>query len=155
MAPKARWQAQPKMATPDFNSKSSVVHSVGPKPETMSEAVAQLKKFIVRTITDNNLLQISDAEITNTADLIASCTEKSEIFNWASTLMLSESFAAEVVKRREDITRLGTRTDDDMVSSSSMATQASKASRKKTGAGNRGRPLALAWLPGALPLSAA
>lgn len=144
MPPKARWNVQPTQATPDFNKASSVVHSVGPKPTTMSEAIKQLRAFVVRTITDSNLLQLKPEEIESTSEIIATTTDKAEIFNWANTLMLPEAFAAEVVKRREDITRLGTRTDDDTVSTTSLATSASKAARKKQGAGVRGRNVNLA-----------
>jgi hypothetical protein len=139
-----RWQAQPTLPTPDFNSTSALVTMAGPAPETMSEAIAQLKKYIMRTLGETNLLQLQDAEINSTADIIASCTEKSEIFNWASTLMLPETFAAEVIKRREDITRLGLRTDADNVSTTSLATAATSRSGKKKGAGQRGKTVNLA-----------
>jgi hypothetical protein len=142
MPPKqSGWQSQAKLATPDFSKASSVVRPVGPRPETMSEALAQLKKYIVQSIKDNNLLGISEGEMTSTADIIASCSDKAEIFNWASTLMLPETFAAEVVRRREDITRLGTRTDDDNVTTTSLATTATRA--KKKGAGSRGKTVNL------------
>lgn len=129
MPPKSKtWQTQSLAPTPDFRSTESVVAPAGPKPQTMSAAIDQLRSFVLKTLRQQNLLQLGDDEVKSTAEIIISCTDRAEIFNWAKTLMLPEAFAAEVVKRREDIQRLGVRTDDD---AESVVSRASTTSAKK------------------------
>ncbi|GET86136.1 hypothetical protein, conserved [Leishmania tarentolae] len=60
-----------------------------------------LLERICDEIRSNNCLGLSDEELTGMAAELMHVKTRAEVSDWAKTLMLSEEFAAEVVKRRE------------------------------------------------------
>lgn len=85
-----------------------IAETVGAPPATASGqpnskgGAAEVRLYITRVITDNNLLGLPDTEIKNMADILVKAETTKEIFDWCGTLMLGETVAAEIVKRRED-----------------------------------------------------
>ncbi|RNF01564.1 thyroid hormone receptor interactor 4 [Trypanosoma rangeli] len=63
---------------------------------------AELVRYIKKEIEDNNFLGLVGAELDNMANTLATCDSRRELFDWCQTLMVGETVAAEVTKRRVD-----------------------------------------------------
>ncbi|AYU76308.1 Putative zinc finger motif, C2HC5-type/ASCH domain containing protein, putative [Leishmania donovani] len=62
---------------------------------------AALLQFICDEVRSNNCLGLSEEELTGMAAELVHVKTRAEVSEWAKTLMLSDAFAAEVTKRRE------------------------------------------------------
>ncbi|KAG5485736.1 hypothetical protein LSCM1_07147 [Leishmania martiniquensis] len=64
-------------------------------------SVGELLQFICDEIRSNNCLGLSEEELTGMARELLHVNTRAEVREWAKTLMLSDAFAVEVTKRRE------------------------------------------------------
>ncbi|CCW60192.1 unnamed protein product [Phytomonas sp. EM1] len=73
-----------------------------PKPPQSPNTEAALVEYISREIRSNNCLGMTEDEINGMVDVLIRTKTRAEVFEWTKTLMLDESFATEVIKRRVD-----------------------------------------------------
>lgn len=62
----------------------------------------ELSSFIREQIKSNNCLSLADEEVEGMTKELLSSRTREEVYNWCSTLLLSESIAAEIIKYRAD-----------------------------------------------------
>ncbi|ORC86412.1 thyroid hormone receptor interactor 4 [Trypanosoma theileri] len=75
------------------------------RPPTMSATEAhkeQLKRYIKNEIENNNLLGLLGEELDNMVEMLTTCNSRREVYDWCQTLMVGETLAAEVIRRRDD-----------------------------------------------------
>ena len=92
MPPKQAWKERPRPPPTAFDLQ-----------RTLTDTVETLRTYVVATLQGTNLLCMPDSEIRAMAELLLAASTKGEVFEWASTLMQPESFAAEVIERREGL----------------------------------------------------
>ena len=134
MPPKAAWVKPSLQTTPKFTdpATAAAVRAPASAEPSAHQAAERLKAFVVRTITDQNLLQLAPAEIQTTAELLVTTKDKSEIFNWCKTLMQPEAFATEIIKRREDIAAAFARKEANAAAHADTASSVGGGSRATT-----------------------
>lgn len=95
MPPKTWKSPAATVSTPSLGSKP-------PQPAAAPGAQQKVETYVIKELSANNLLGISDEEIRGAAKQFSSCASKKEVFDWCSTFMLEETVAAEVIKMRDD-----------------------------------------------------
>ena len=80
---------------------------MGPKSWTQAQKAPLAKftdvgAFVSCVLSQNNLLGLPDSEIASMSEILKTCASKREVYDWCSTLMLSEAVAADVIKLRDD-----------------------------------------------------
>jgi activating signal cointegrator 1 len=91
--PPKRW-AKPNQR-PAANGGSGVATGVGAN-------TAALLQYICGEIRDNNCLGLPEEELTGMATELMNAKTRAEVADWVKTLMLSDAFSSEVIRRREE-----------------------------------------------------
>ncbi|EPY30243.1 hypothetical protein STCU_04164 [Strigomonas culicis] len=74
-----------------------------PTPGQHESSTESPEQYIYKTIKDSNNLGLEEQEIKGMTGVLVNCKTRKEIFEWSTSLMLDEEFAAEVIKRRVDV----------------------------------------------------
>lgn len=73
----------------------------GPQATSTTSSTDAVLEFICSEIADNNCLGLPADEVTGMAKELLHAKTRAEVLDWSRTLMMTETFAEEIIKRRE------------------------------------------------------